>query len=82
MPDRQIESLRIICQAKEDDIVVSTDEVQKFKQGQLVRIIEGKFKGVIGTVARYQGQQRVGVVIDGLLTVATAYIPSAFITST
>lgn len=82
VPDRQIESLRIICQAKEDDIVVSTDEVQKFKQGQLVRIIEGKFKGVIGTVARYQGQQRVGVVIDGLLTVATAYIPSAFITST
>ena len=81
VPDRQIESLRIICQAEEDDVVVSTDEVQKFKKGQLVRIIEGKFKGVTGIVARYQGQQRVGIVIDGLLTVATAYIPSAFIVS-
>jgi hypothetical protein len=30
-------------------------------------------------VARYQGQQRVGIVIDGLLTMATACIPNAFI---
>ena len=58
---------------------MSTDEVPKFQRGQVVRIIEGKFKGVTGIVARYQGQQRVGIVIDGLLTVATAYIPSAFI---
>ena len=40
---------------------------------------EGKFKGVTGTVARYQGQQGVGIVIDGLLTVATAYVPSVFL---
>ena len=58
---------------------MSTDDVPKFQQGQVVRIIKGKFKGVTGIVARYQGQQRVGIVIDGLLTVATAYIPSAFI---
>ena len=42
-------------------------------------MIDGKFRGVTGIVARYQGQQRVGVVIDGLLTVVTAYIPSAFL---
>lgn len=49
------------------------------QKGQVVRIIDGKFKGVVGRVARYQGQQRVGIVIDGLLTVATAYIPTAFL---
>ena len=43
----------------------------------MVRIIDGKFKGVVGRVARYQGQQRVGIVIDGMLTVATAYVPTA-----
>lgn len=79
VPDNQIESLRIICKAESDDIILSTDDDTKFQTGQTVRIIEGKFKGVVGTVARYQGQQRVGIVIDGLLTVATAYIPSAFI---
>lgn len=79
IPDNQIESFRIICKADTDDIIVSTNEVPKFQNGQMVRIIEGKFKGVIGRVARYQGQQRVAVIIDGMLTVATAYIPKAFI---
>ena len=79
VPDNQIESLHIICKAESDDIIISTDDIPKFKTDQSVRIIEGKFKGVVGTVARYQGQQRVGIVIDGLLTVATAYIPSSFI---
>ena len=42
-------------------------------------VIDGAFKGVIGRVARWQGQQRVGVVVDDLVTVVTAYIPSAFL---
>lgn len=79
VPDNQIETLRIICKAEADDVVMSCDEIVKFKEGQLVRIIDGKFKGVVGTIARYKGQQRVGIVIDRLLTVATAYIPTAFI---
>lgn len=79
VPDNQINSLKIICTADSDDIVASTEEIVKFKIGQKVQITEGKFKGVIGNVARYQSQQRVGIVIDGLLTVCTAYVPSAFI---
>ena len=35
--------------------------------------------GVIGNVVRYQSQQRVGIIIDGLLTVCTGYVPSTFI---
>ena len=41
--------------------------------------MEGEFKGVTGKVARYKNHQRVGVVINGLLTVCTAYISSAYI---
>ena len=37
------------------------------------------FKGVVGKVARYHGQQRVAVIIDGLLTIASAYVPTAFL---
>ena len=79
VPDVQMNSLKIICAADSDDIIASTEEVEKFKTGQKVRITEGKFAGVTGIVARYQSQQRVGIVIDGLLTVCTAYVPSAFI---
>ena len=79
VPDVQMNSLKIICAADSDDIIASTEEVEKFKTGQKVRITEGKFADVTGIVARYQSQQRVGIVIDGLLTVCTAYVPSAFI---
>ena len=81
VPDYQMDSLKIICAADADNTIVSLVEVPKFEKGQLVRVTDGAFKGVIGKVARWQGQQRVGVVVDDLVTVVTAYIPSAFIES-
>lgn len=81
VPDDQIESLKIICSADAEDIIFASEGIEKFKNGQLVRIVNGDFCGVTGRVARYQGQQRVAVVIEGLFTVATAYIPSAFLSA-
>ena len=78
VPNYQMESLKIICAANTDNIIVSLEKVQKFEKGQLVKIVDGAFKGVVGKVARWQGQQRVGVVVDDLVTVVTAYVPSAF----
>ena len=79
VPNYQMDSLKIICAADADNTIVTLDEVPKFEKGQLVRVIDGAFKGVIGRVARWQGQQRVGVVVDELVTVCTAYVPSAFL---
>ncbi len=79
VPDQQLESLKIICAVDADDIIVAPGELDKFKEGQTVRITDGEFKGVTGKVARYKNHQRVGIIINGLLTVCTAYIPSAFI---
>ena len=79
IPDNQMDSLKIICAADADNTFVSLVKVPKFEKGQLVRVIDGAFKGVTGRVARWQGQQRVGIVVDDLITIATAYIPNAFI---
>ena len=79
VPDNQMESLKIICAADADNTFVSLVKVPKFEKGQLVRVIDGNFKGVIGRVARWHGQQRVAVIVEGLVTMATAYIPSAFL---
>ena len=79
VPQNQIEGLKIICESEADDILYVPEEVQKFKEGQMVRVIDGKFKGVTGRVARYQGQQRVAIIIDGGFTMATAYLPTAFL---
>lgn len=79
VPDYQMESLKIICASEAEDIIIVPPDVHKFQKGQTVRVIDGVFKGVVGKVARYHGQQRVAIIIDGLLTVASAYVPSAFL---
>ena len=79
VPDNQMESLKIICAADADNTFVSLVKVPKFEKGQLVKVTDGAFKGVTGRVARWQGQQRVAVIVDDLVTVCTAYVPSAFI---
>ena len=55
------------------------DEAMELKSGDIVRVIGGPFCGVEGRVARVAGQQRVIVTINGLCSVATAYVPSAFL---
>lgn len=79
VPNYQIESLKIICASEAEDVIIVPPDVHKFKKGQTVRVIDGVFKGVVGKVARYHGQQRVAIIIDGLLTVASAYVPNAFL---
>ena len=74
-----MDSLKIICSADADNTIISLSEVPKFEKGQQVRVIDGAFKGVVGRVARWQGQQRVAVVVDNLLTAVTAYVPNAFL---
>ena len=79
VPKYQMESLKIICEAEASDIIVSLSSVPNFQTGQMVRVVDGAFKGVIGRVKRWQGQQRVGVIIGDMATFATAYVPSAFL---
>ena len=58
--------------------IVSVEQCH-YKSGDMVKVIDGEFKGVTGRVARIAGQQRVVVEISGLCLVATAYIPTDFI---
>ena len=58
--------------------IVSPEQCH-YKSGDIVKVIDGEFEGVVGKVARIAGQQRVVVEISGLCLVATAYIPTDFI---
>ena len=64
----------------DDEHILLIDEVNgTYKQGDYVRIIDGSFKGSEGRVTKITGQKRVIVELPGLCSVATAYIPKAFI---
>lgn len=79
VPDEQIETFRIICEADDKGTFVSSDAIHLFERGEQVRVTRGEFAGVVGRVARFKGQQRVGIYIDGVATVATAYVPTAYL---
>lgn len=79
VPDRQMQSLMIICAAEEADTLVAGEKIRKFEKGQLVRVIDGTFAGVVGRVARFMEQQRVAIYLEGLLTMTTAYVPNDFL---
>ena len=79
VPDRQMESLKIICGHKEADNVVVPNDKHQFEKGETVIVTDGDFKGVIGKVARFCKQLRVAVIIDGFLTIATAYVPRGYL---
>ena len=74
VPQWQMISLMKICDADVEDKQLEPFVVEKFKTGQLVRVKDGPFAGVEGVVKRYKGQQRIGIVIDGLFTITTAYV--------
>ena len=62
-----------------EHVMVVPERLCHYKSGDMVRIIEGQFKGVMGRVARISGQQRVVVEVKDVCLVSTAYIPSAFL---
>jgi transcription antitermination factor NusG len=63
----------------DDNIMRLDEEFIKYESNDLVEVIDGKFQGVKGRVARAAGQQRVIVELEGVALVATAYIPTAFL---
>lgn len=78
IPDNEMLNFIRLTSVNSEHIMVLPPERCHFKSGDLVRIIEGPFTGVIGRVARAAGQQRVVVEIEGLCNIATAYIPNDF----
>lgn len=78
IPDNEMLNFIRLTSVNSEHIMVLPPERCHFKSGDLVRIIEGAFTGVVGRVARAAGQQRVVVEIEGLCNIATAYIPNDF----
>lgn len=63
-----------ISRVMSDDILYLKDVADKLRAGQKVRVIDGPFKGVKGTVLRVKRSRRVVVDFPGLLAIATTYI--------
>jgi transcription antitermination factor NusG len=74
VPDKAMEDFIHICTVMSDETLYLKDITSKLREGQRVRVIDGPFKGIEGTVLRVKRSRRVVVDFPDLLAVATNYI--------
>ena len=79
VPDRQMESFKIIVESRNQNIIVRQSEVPKIIEGDRVVVTDGAFAGVEGVVMKYKHQKRVFVQLHGVGIYATAYVPGAWL---
>ena len=79
VPDRQMESFKIIVESRNKDIIVNQAEIPQFIEGDRVVVTDGPFAGVEGVVMKYKHQKRVFVELKGVGSYATAYVPGAWV---
>ena len=76
VPDKQMEDFMFIMKYSDQDIIFRD---QNLRKGDRVRVTQGEFAGIEGELVRIKGHKRVVVRLNGLFTVATTYIPGAYL---
>ena len=79
IPTAQMDNFILATKVRNQHTMLVDTAKMSFKTGDKVRVVEGDFVGVVGKVARIKGQKRVLVTLEGVCSIATAYIPSAFL---
>ena len=72
--DKAMADFMHVCSVMNDDTLYLKDLTSKLHEGQRVRVTDGPFKGVEGTILRIKRSRRVVVELPGLLAIATNYI--------
>jgi transcription antitermination factor NusG len=75
VPDKQMEDFIRVCSASNEEVLYLSDLSAKLRNGAKVRVINGPFLGVEGTVVRIKKSRRIMVEIPGIIAAASAYIP-------
>ncbi len=76
IPDRQMAAFRLVTESGVSGLsFFSGDDITRYRQGDKVRVTEGPLKGAEGYIRRIRKDRRLLVSIDGVVAVATSYIP-------
>jgi hypothetical protein len=79
VPFGQMLSFIRVTMQDDEHVRIYLNDTFQAKQGDYVEVIEGKFAGVRGRVARLHGQTCVLVSLEGICVASTAYVPKAFL---
>lgn len=79
IPSEEIERFKRAVALLSGHIRLWDDSGDTLRLGQRVRVSGGQFKGMEGYLKRIRGNKRLVVTIDGVCSIATAYIPKDYI---
>lgn len=79
IPQKEMDVFKFVTSLDDKKLTLLDPGVVKFRRGQKVRVVGGLFKGAEGYIQRIKGNKRLLVSIEGIVTVATSYIPSAYL---
>ena len=79
VPMEQMRNFIRVTMQHDEHVRIYLHDAFTAKQGDYVEVIEGKFAGVRGRVARLHGQTCVLVSLEGICIASTAYVPKAFL---
>ena len=79
VPEKAMEDFIKVSALMDEDLIYITEITEKLREGQVVRVKEGPFKGVEGKVVRIKKSRRILVELPGMLAVATTYVDPAFL---
>ena len=77
IPEAQMTSFRLVAESGLSGLdFFAEDEITRYRTGDRVRVTGGPLKGAEGYIKRIKKNQRLLVCIEGVIAVATSYIPS------
>ena len=79
VPDAQMENFMRVASIKDDSVMPLEYNDFIAKKGKRVRIIDGMFGGVEGTIKRIKKQKHVVVQIEGIAAIAITFVPPSFL---
>lgn len=77
--DRQMENFMRVASRTDDSVIFLDNETVVGKEGKCVEIMGGAFEGVKGVIRRVKRCKRVVVEIEGVASVAIAYVPAVML---
>lgn len=76
IPDKQMEDFIFLLDFSTDGVEVLNKDL---KRGDKVKVVKGPLQGLEGELVRLKGHKRVIVRLDGVVSIATSYIPGSFL---
>lgn len=79
VPDRQMENFMRVASMTDDSVMFLDENTIVGKEDKRVKIMGGAFEGVEGVIRRVKRCKRVVVELEGIASVAIAYVPAGLL---